>query len=141
MEDRGFFGSLFDLSFQHFVFPKLVTLIYILLVVFSAIVSMAWMVATLAAPGAAKAAALLAPLAFVCCVIYFRVLMEVIVVMFRIAEDVRTLARAQLIPPPRTLAQEIRQAPVPVRETRPVQAPAPEEPPLAEPAPEQSPEQ
>lgn len=103
MPEKGFFASLFDLSFSSLVTPKVIKFVYVLTLI--AIVLMA-----LFFIGAAfvKSAALglltlviLAPLASLFYVVYARVLLEFIIVVFRIMEcqrDMLALAQRQAQP-------------------------------------------
>jgi hypothetical protein len=85
--EKGFFGSLFDFSFQSFITTKLIPVLYglaLLAVVLSAI-------GLLTRGGAGV---ILGILVLVFGTIYARVLMETIIVFFRIAEHTRDMAES-----------------------------------------------
>jgi uncharacterized membrane protein (DUF485 family) len=101
---KGFFGSLFDLSFTSFVTSKLVKVLYVLAIVGAGV----WAI-VLAVPAFQGGTALgllmalvVAPLFFVLAVIWSRVVLELIVVIFRISEQLAEIAqqgRKEVQPP------------------------------------------
>ena len=99
----GFFGTMFDLSFTHFVTIKLVKFLYVVGLLVGAIGAVI-MIGAASRQGAAAAvgALVLAPLGFLLFAMYLRVMLEIMVVMFRIAEDIELIAsRTSLAPAPR----------------------------------------
>jgi uncharacterized membrane protein len=90
----GFVASLFDFSFTSFVTTKLVKLLYGIGVVFAAMAALAF-----AGAGFTHSlffgflTLLIAPLMFFAAVIYWRVLMELIIVLFRAAEHLTEISR------------------------------------------------
>lgn len=90
---QGFFASFLDLSFTSFVTPRLVAVLYILGVVLAGIVAAIYVYVGSQLPGAqGNLVVILAPVMFVLAVIYWRALLEVMVVLFRINENVAQLA-------------------------------------------------
>ena len=91
---KGFFEALFDFSFTSFVTSKLVKLLYALAIVAAALGALVWIVAAFSASPVFGVLALLigAPLFFVIGVIYSRVLLEIVIVIFRISEHVAEMA-------------------------------------------------
>lgn len=87
MADKGFFGSLFDFSFESFITTKLVPILYVL-----ALVSVVLSAVILFTRGGAGF--VLGILVLVFGTIYARVVMETIIVFFRIAEHTRDMAAA-----------------------------------------------
>jgi Domain of unknown function (DUF4282) len=87
VEDKGFFGSLFDFSFESFITTKLVPVLYGL-----ALVAVVLTAIGLFTRGGAGILLGLIVLAFG--TIYARVMMETIIVFFRIAEHTRDMAAA-----------------------------------------------
>jgi Domain of unknown function (DUF4282) len=87
VEDKGFFGSLFDFSFESFITTKLVPVLYGL-----ALVAVVLTAIGLFTRGGAGILLGLIVLAFG--TIYARVVMETIIVFFRIAEHTRDMAAA-----------------------------------------------
>lgn len=93
MEDKGFFGSLFDLSFSEFITPRIIKLLFIISIIVSAIFAGMLLVRWLyMGDGAAFLALIGAPLLFLLYVIMARVWLEVIMVLFRIADNTDQLA-------------------------------------------------
>jgi hypothetical protein len=94
--DKGFFGSLFDFSFDSFITTKLVPILYGL-----ALVAVVLTAIGLFTRGGAGILLGLIVLGFG--TIYARVVMETIIVFFRIAEHTRDMAAAlagKSTPPP-----------------------------------------
>ena len=91
----GFFQALFDFSFTDFVTSKIIKLLYGLTIFFAAIIALIIIIAGFSAhPGAGILALLIvAPLIFLISVIYGRVLLEIIIVIFRIAEHTAEIAQ------------------------------------------------
>ncbi|MGQ9651743.1 MAG: DUF4282 domain-containing protein [Phycisphaerae bacterium] len=90
---KSFFSSLLDMSFSDFVTPKIIKILFILAIIGSAIWALALLVAGL---GSGSAGGFLggligAPIVFIVAVILIRVYLEVLLVMFRIAENTRRL--------------------------------------------------
>jgi len=93
MEVKGFFTSLFGLSFTEFITPRIIKLLFVLAIIISAIVALVipFVGVFTGAPGAFLSI-ILAPLLFLLYVIIARVWLELIVVMFRIAGNIDKLA-------------------------------------------------
>lgn len=93
-EVKGFFGSLFDFSFRSFITGRLIRVLYVLGMIGLALWSLTWLVSALVSQdgGLILLGLVGAPLAFLFGLIYIRVLLELIIVIFRIGEDVRTIA-------------------------------------------------
>jgi hypothetical protein len=94
-EASGFLSSLFDFSFTSFITTKLIKLIYALTMLVSAGFAL-----FVAAAGFSMGSAvglltlvIVAPLTFLMSVIYFRVLLELVIVVFRMAEHLAEIAR------------------------------------------------
>ena len=92
-EEKGFFGSLFDFSFTSFVFPKIIKVVFAILVVLSAIAAIAVLVMAFNNSTTTGIAALvLSPIIFCFYVLMFRIWMEVAIVLFRILDNVQKIA-------------------------------------------------
>lgn len=91
---KGFFGSLFDFSFQSFITGRLIRVLYVLALIGLALWTLGWLVGALASQdGTLIFLGLIgAPLAFLFGLIYVRVLLELIIVIFRIGDDVSKIA-------------------------------------------------
>ena len=90
----GFFGTLLDFSFTEFVTTKIIKFLYILAIVVLGLMSLGWLIAGIL--GGALSAILsliLVPLFFALMVIYTRVALEIIMVIFRIAENTSEIAK------------------------------------------------
>jgi hypothetical protein len=93
--DAGtFFGALFDFSFSEFITTRIIKVLYILAIILSGLAGLG-IFATFASQGGTAAifGLVLAPIVFLVYVIVARVWMEIIIVIFRIAEYAREIAR------------------------------------------------
>ena len=90
---QDFFNALFDFSFKEFVTIKIIKVIYGIGLFFAAIGALAVLVKGFQAGILLGILALiLTPVVFILYSILVRVYLEVIIVLFRISEDVRQLA-------------------------------------------------
>jgi hypothetical protein len=89
----GFFRALFDFSFTEFVTTRLIRLLYAIGVLVGAVIAIGAIARGFdAGAGAGIVALILAPLIFLLVVILARVWLEIIIVVFRIAEYLRDMA-------------------------------------------------
>ena len=88
MEHRGFFSALFDVSFSSFVTTKIIKVIYVITLVMIGLAALAFTVAAFSQSAAGGLFVLLiaAPLGALLYVIYARVLLEIVMAIFRIME-------------------------------------------------------
>lgn len=93
MQDKGFLGSLFDIGFRSFVTTKIVSVLFVIAMVLSAIYTL-FLIATAfsADSGAGIGVLVFSPLIFFLFVLYSRVLLEFVVVVFRIYENTSIMA-------------------------------------------------
>lgn len=91
---KGFLAALFDLSFTSFIATKLIKVLYVLCILGAAVAALG-----LAASGFSQGVAvgllmlvIVAPIVFLLSVIYARVLLEIIIVVFRAAEHLAEMA-------------------------------------------------
>ena len=94
MEKKGFFGSLFDFSFENFVFPKIVRVLYVIIVVLVCIgylvgVVYAFRMGSMQGVGAI----VLGPIVLLLYLTMIRASMEIAIVLFRIYENTNVIAR------------------------------------------------
>lgn len=91
----GFFSSLFDFSFRNFITGKIIGILYGLSMVVIAIYAIIFIVAAFSNSAAFGAVTLLvlAPLFILAALIYVRVLLEIAIVLFRIAENTSEMVR------------------------------------------------
>jgi hypothetical protein len=89
--ERGFFSSLFDLSFTSFVTTKIIKVIYVLTLIGIALLALAFIVGAFQESSGLGVFVLLigAPIASLIYVIYSRVILEFIIQVFRISELLR----------------------------------------------------
>ncbi len=88
MENKGFIGSLFDLSFTEFVTTRVIKVLYVLAIIMAALVTLALVITGFAGGvGGGLLALILSPVVFLLYVLMARIWLEVIIVLFRIAEN------------------------------------------------------
>ncbi|MDY6892573.1 MAG: DUF4282 domain-containing protein [Chloroflexota bacterium] len=91
-QQKGFLGRLFDFSFDEFITPTIIRLLFGLSIALSVvyIISMIWG-AFVTSFGYGIVTLVLSPLLLLLFVIIARVYLEIIIILFRIASDVRDL--------------------------------------------------
>ena len=121
--EKSFFGALFDVSFSSLITTRVIKVIYILSMILIGLTALVFVFAAFTDSVAAGLVTLLvfAPLAALVYLIYTRVILEVIICLFRIMETNVELVGA------------------PARRDRPGHAAAPPEPPPAAPPPAEPP--
>jgi TM2 domain-containing membrane protein YozV len=94
---KGFIASLLDPSFTTLVTTRVIRYLYILLLVLFGIGLLAFIVASIASGSAAQivVALIIGPLVALLYIIYARVILEVILAIFRILESSREIAFVQ----------------------------------------------
>lgn len=97
--EKGFFGSLFDVSFDSLVTTKIVKVVYVLYMVAIALLALGFIVSAFAASTVSGVLVLLigAPLGSLIYLIFARVFLEAIIALFRIMENTQQLV-AQGLP-------------------------------------------
>ncbi len=102
MNNEGILGALFDFSFSTFVTTKIVKILYVLGVALSALIALIILVSGLASGSVLMALGgiILAPIAFLIYVLVCRIWLELVVVVFRIAENTAIIAAASSSPGP-----------------------------------------
>ena len=93
MEKKGLIASIFDLSFSEFVTTRVIKVLFVLGIIVTGIYSIAFIVGGFS-QGAGKGflALLLSPLVFLLGCLAARIYMELLMVIFRIAENTSKLA-------------------------------------------------
>jgi hypothetical protein len=87
MPERGFLGSLFDVSFSSLITTKVIKVLYVLSMVMIGLGALVFIVAGFSNSGGSGVLALvLAPLLGLLYLIYVRVLLELVIAVFRIME-------------------------------------------------------
>ena len=105
---KGFFGSLFDVSFSSLITTKVIKVLYILSMILIGLMALFFVVGafTQSAAGGVITLLVLAPLAALLYLIYVRVILEVIICVFRIMEtnvelvSLQRAATGPATPPP-----------------------------------------
>jgi Domain of unknown function (DUF4282) len=89
MPERSFFSSLFDISFTSFVTMRIIKVVYVITLLLIGLAALAFVVAAFAESVAGGLVVLLivAPLLSLLYVIYARVLLELVMAIFRIMEN------------------------------------------------------
>jgi hypothetical protein len=102
--EKGFFGSLFDFGFTQFITLKFIKVIYGIATVLIGLATLLWMVKLIDIGGGYIAVGLIgAPLFGLFYLIFTRIGLEVVAVLFRIGENTASLASRgtqSVIPPP-----------------------------------------
>jgi hypothetical protein len=95
MQQKGFFGALFDLSFSEFVTTKLIKVLYIILLIVMALGYLALVIAGFSQSfwGGLLMLVIVGPIATLLYIIMARVYMELLIVIFRIAENTGELVK------------------------------------------------
>lgn len=93
---KGFFSSLFDFSFTEFITPKIISILFIIGVIGSGISALGFIVSGFAADVVMGILFLiLSPIVFLLMVIVFRVYMEIIIILFKIYENIKTISESK----------------------------------------------
>jgi hypothetical protein len=90
---KGFVGSLFDFGFTSFVTPKVVKVVYVLIMAGLALVEVGYLIFAFKTSPAFGIISLviLCPLSFFVYLALWRILLELFIVVFRIADDIRSI--------------------------------------------------
>ncbi|MHB1535987.1 MAG: DUF4282 domain-containing protein, partial [Acidimicrobiales bacterium] len=90
---KGFFASLFDFSFESWITPKIIKVVYAIVIVFAGLMALLFVVGAFRVNAVVGVFTLLiiAPLLFFFYVIIYRVGLEVVMAIFAIAENTRHL--------------------------------------------------
>jgi predicted neutral ceramidase superfamily lipid hydrolase len=92
-DSKGFLGALFDFGFQSFVTPKIVKMLYVLIMIGTVVSALVFTIAAFKASLTFGVATLLFgdPLFILIVLAIYRIILEFFVVAFRISEDMRAL--------------------------------------------------
>jgi hypothetical protein len=88
MESKGFFGSLFDLSFSSLVTPRIIKIIYVITLIGIGLIAILFIISAFNASSGLGAVTLLiiAPIMSLFYIVYARVFLEFFIAIFRMAE-------------------------------------------------------
>jgi hypothetical protein len=90
---KGFFSSLFDLSFTSFVTGRVIKVLFVLVIILSGLGALGLIVVGVNLPGPLPIVYIIgAPILFFVYVLMARVYMEILIVVFRISEHVTEIA-------------------------------------------------
>lgn len=97
-------GSLFDFSFSKFVTTSLIRILYAVFVILAGLAAVVWIIIGVTMLGSESNGTgllliILSPIAFLLLTIIIRVQLEVVIVIFRIAEYLRDMAGREPRPP------------------------------------------
>lgn len=93
MQSRSFFSSLFDFTFSSFVTLRFIKVLYGVFMAIAGIIALGLFFAVASQGGVAIVLALIVgPIAFLLYLLVYRVLLEFVVVIFRIAENTSIMA-------------------------------------------------
>jgi uncharacterized membrane protein len=99
MDNHGLIASLFDLSFSHFITPKIQRFLYVLLLIAAGLAGLGVLATAIGMAhgffgktGALIVGIPLAGLAFLFLAMYFRVMMELLIVVFRGVDYLREIS-------------------------------------------------
>jgi hypothetical protein len=93
-QGKGFFGSLFDFSFEHFVTPMIVKVVYILSIIGLGIVWLVFLAASFSqGGGAGLAVLLLGPIAILLYLCLIRMTLEFYLAVTRMSQDIHQRLR------------------------------------------------
>ncbi|HEY1321047.1 MAG TPA: DUF4282 domain-containing protein, partial [Streptosporangiaceae bacterium] len=89
----GFLNALFDFSFTSFVTPKVIKILYILIMILTGLGAAGFIASafSLSLGFGLIALFILAPLFFLITIALYRIVLEFFIVVFRMSEDIRTL--------------------------------------------------
>lgn len=99
MNHKGLLGALFDLSFSEFVTTRVIKMLFIIGIVFAALGAFTLLVSGFSSGfGKGLLMLILSPLVFLLYVLAARIWCEIIIVVFRIAENTARIANASQPP-------------------------------------------
>ena len=92
-DTKGFIGSLFDFGFTSFVTTKVVKVLYVLIMVLLSLTTLAFVISAFAAKPVLGIFVLVivAPILFFVYLAVWRIFLEILIISFRIAEDLRAI--------------------------------------------------
>ena len=114
MESQSFFSGLFDFSFKEYVTPKIIRVIFVILIVFAAIGALALLIGSARGGGLGIVLGIIfAVVGFFLYVILFRIYLEVVSALFRINDNIATLVHLSGGTPTRTPTDPVSSPPPP----------------------------
>lgn len=93
-QKKGFFAALFDFSFSEFITTRIIKILYVVGMILAVLAALGLMVSGFTqSVGVGILSLILSPIVFLVYVIVFRVWLEFIIVVFRIAEHTEEIAK------------------------------------------------
>jgi hypothetical protein len=93
MEGKSFFGSLFDFSFSSFITPKIIKILFVIGLVLTAIFTLLIIIfAFISGIVSGVFALIFSPVIFLLYVLAVRIYLELLIVIFRIQDDIAKIA-------------------------------------------------
>ncbi|MBM3188628.1 MAG: DUF4282 domain-containing protein [Chloroflexi bacterium] len=93
-QKKGFFAALFDFSFSEFITTRIIKILYVVGMILAVLAALGLMVSGFTqSVGVGILFLILSPIVFLVYVIVFRVWLEFIIVVFRIAEHTEEIAK------------------------------------------------
>ncbi len=95
MQDKGFFAKIFDLTFSEFVTVKIIKVLFIIGIILATLGALGFLISSFATGKffAIIMGLILSPIIWIVYVIMIRVWLEIIIVIFRIAENTTELVQ------------------------------------------------
>jgi hypothetical protein len=96
---KGFFRSLFDTSFSSLIVTRVIKVAYVIAIVVFSLVALGALISALASkkPGVIVGAIILIPIVWLVYLIWIRILLELVIIIFRIGEDVRRISLSSVL--------------------------------------------
>jgi hypothetical protein len=96
---KGFFSSLFDTSFSSLIATRVIKVAYVIAIVIVSLEAVGVLIAALATKkvGAVVAAIILIPIVSLLSLIWIRILLELVIIIFRIGDDVRRITMSSVL--------------------------------------------
>jgi hypothetical protein len=92
---KGFFASLLDFGFSSLITTRIIKVVYIIITVVVSLAALGFLIAELSRGGAdIVLGVVLAPIGWLLYMIGARITLEIVIIVFRIGEDVRRIADA-----------------------------------------------
>jgi hypothetical protein len=92
---KGFFSSLLDFNFSSLITTRIIKVVYIIVTVAVSLGALAFLIAAVSQGGGDIVIGIIgAPLGWLLYMIFARISLEIIIIIFRIGEDVRRIADA-----------------------------------------------
>jgi Domain of unknown function (DUF4282) len=144
VESQSFFSGLFDFSFKEYITPKVIRVIFVILIIFAGLGALFGLIFAFAGFGRNVAFGLLGVilvvLGFFLSVIFYRIFLEVVSALFRINDNIATLVQLSGGTPTVAPTDAVTSIPPPPPSTPPPTVPPESElPPSPLPPPDESP--